>query len=282
MFSSLFNNRRYISPPNDLRLLLNNDENTLSSDDRLTILANRINEAFLTSMASFLPLDSPLASCSPVEAVTFEDVSTENSVFLQLHLKSSKAPGPDGLPIWIFKENADALAKPVNDILNRERCLPASWKMADVTPLPKRKSVLDVNKHLRPISLSPILSKVAEEVVVERYIKPAIVTIVDRPQFGTVPNSSTTHSLISLNHQLSSSTDGNGSLVRMALLDFRNAFDLIDYHILVGKLQTLDLPCWVIALVTNFLTDRQQRVKLGGGSYSEWSSVHAVVLKAPS
>ena len=267
MFLSLFNNRRYISPQNDLRLLLNNDENTLSSDDRLTILANRINEAFLTSMASFLPLDSPLASCSPVEAVTFEDVSTENSVFLQLlHLKSSKAPGPDSLPIWIFKENADALAKAVNDILNRERCLPASWKMADVTPLPKRKSVLDVNKHLRPILLSPILLKVAEEVVVERYIKPAILTIVDRRQFGTFPNSSTTHSLISMIRQLSSSTDGNGSLVRMALLDFRNAFDLIDYHILVGKLQTLDLPCWVIALVTNFLTDRQQRVKLGGGS----------------
>ena len=188
MFSSLFNNRRYISPPNDLRLLLNNDENTLSSDHRLTILANRINEAFLTPMASFLPLDSLLASCSPVEAVTFEDVSTENSVFLQLlHLKSSKAPVPDSLPIWIFKENADALAKAVNDILNRERCLLASWKMADVTPLPKRKSVLDVNKHLRPILLSPILLKVAEEVVVERYIKPAILTIVEPTPVRHIP-----------------------------------------------------------------------------------------------
>lgn len=206
-----------ISPSNDLRLLLNNDENILSPGDRFTNLANRINQAFLTPMASFLPLPSPHVSCPPIEAVIFEDVTTENSGFLQLsHLKSSKAPGPDGLPTWIFKENADVLAKPVSDIFNasfRERCLPVSWKMADVTPLPKQK-----------------------------------------PR----------------------STDGNGSLVRMAFLDFRKAFDLIDHHILVGKLQTLDLPCWVVAWVTNFLTDRQQRVKL------EVFLVGLLFLRSPS
>ena len=107
--------------------------------------------------------------------------------------------------------------------------------------------------------------------------------VVDRRQFGTVPNSSTTHALISIIHELSSSTDGNGSLVRMAFLDFRKAFDLIDHHIIVGKLQTLDLPCWVVAWVTNFLTDRQQRVKLRGGSYSVYGLLYLrESLKAPS
>ena len=96
--------------------------------------------------------------------------------------------------------------------------------------------------------------------------------VVDRRQFGTVPNSSTTHALISMIQQLSSSTDGNGK-----------AFDLIDHHILVGKLQTLDLPCWVVAWVTNFLTDRQQRVKLRGGSYSVYGLLYLrESLKAPS
>lgn len=44
--------------------------------------------------------------------------TTEYSVFVQLsQLNSSKAPGPDGLPSWFLKENADVLAKPVSDIL---------------------------------------------------------------------------------------------------------------------------------------------------------------------
>ena len=81
--------------------------------------------------------------------------------------------------------------------------------MANVTPLSKQKPVLDINVHLRPISLTPVLSKVAEEVVVERYVKPAILKIVDGRQFGTVPRSSTTQALISIIHQLSSSTEGN-------------------------------------------------------------------------
>ena len=62
------------------------------------------------------------------------------------------------------------------EILNssyRENRLPSSWKMADVSPLPKQKPVLDVSKHLRPISLTPIISKLVEEFVVDRFIKPA-------------------------------------------------------------------------------------------------------------
>ena len=114
-------------------------------------------------MASFTTLPSRQEDPPQIEVSALEDVYTENSVFLQLlHLKPSKAPRPDGLPTWIFKENADVLSKPVKDILNRlfrECGLPASWKMANVTPLSKQKPVLDINLHLRPISLTPVLSK---------------------------------------------------------------------------------------------------------------------------
>ena len=52
----------------------------------------------------------------------------------------------------------------------REARLPQSWKEADIIPIPKQKPVKDVNKHLRPISLTPILSKVAEDYVVWRFL----------------------------------------------------------------------------------------------------------------
>ena len=83
-----------------------------------------------------------------------------------------------------------------------ENRLPSSWKSADVIPIPKQKPVRDINKDLRPISFTPIVSKLAREVVVEQYIKPAIFKVVDPNQYGTVPKSSTTHALISTVHNL--------------------------------------------------------------------------------
>ena len=91
------------------------------------------------------------------------------------------------------KENADLLASPITEILNspyREGRLPSSWKKADVVPVPKQKPMKDVNKHLRPFSLTPILSKIAEDHIVEQYVKPAALKEIDQRQFGTIPNSS--------------------------------------------------------------------------------------------
>jgi hypothetical protein len=73
-------------------------------------------------------------------------------------VNTAKANGPDGIPSWVLKENGDLLADPVKEILNlsyRESYLPQSWKEADIV-LPKQKPVKDVNKHLRPISLTSV------------------------------------------------------------------------------------------------------------------------------
>jgi hypothetical protein len=90
----------------------------------------------------------------------------------------------------------------VADIINRsykEAHLPESWKKADFTPIPKQKPVRDVTKHLRPISLTAIVSKVAEEFVVENYyVKPAVLKRIDSNQYGAIPNSSTTIALLSM------------------------------------------------------------------------------------
>ena len=79
----------------------------------------------------------------------------------------------------------------------------------DDAPIPKQTPVYDVNKHLRPISLTPVLSKLAEDFVVDRYVKPAVLAKVDPRQFGTVPGSSTIEALISMTHAWYSATDGN-------------------------------------------------------------------------
>jgi len=175
-----------------------------------------------------------------------------------------------------FERNADLPAAPIADIFNssyREGRLPPSWKEADVVPVPKQRPVQDINKHLRPISLTPILSKIAEE-----YVVAAVLSKIDPQQFGTVPKSSTTHALISMIHSWAKLTDGNGSIMRVVLFDFRKAFDLIDHHVRARKLPCFDISpgsisCWII----DFLTDRKQRIKLSHDCISEWEAVPAGV-----
>ena len=76
------------------------------------------------------------------------------------------------MPNRLLNEYSDILALPITQILNssyREQQLPTIWKMADVPPLPKKKP--DLKKDLRRISLTPCVSKVAEEFVVEDVVK---------------------------------------------------------------------------------------------------------------
>ena len=145
--------------------------------------------------------------------------------------------------------------------------------MADVVPLIKVKPVTDVSKHLRPISLTPALSKIAEEFVVAMYIGPAILSIIDPDQFGAIPKSSTTHALISMVHKWSEATDATGAAVKIVLLDYRKAFDLIDHRTLVQKISILRIPLGVTRWVCDFLMDRKQRVKLANDCFSEWGRV---------
>ena len=123
---------------------------------------------------------------------------------------------------------------------------------------------------LRPISLRPILSKVAEDFVVEEFVKPAVLRKVDPNQFGTIPGGNTTQVLISMLHSWNKATDGSGATFRTVLFDFKKALDLIDHRILLDKLKSYDIPESIVFWVTDVLTCRKQSVcKPGNDCYSE-------------
>ena len=63
---------------------------------------------------------------------------TRDAVYKKLlKLNPKKAHGPDGIPSWLLKENADLLAGPVSDIIN---CLyQESWPGKKPTWWPSKK-----------------------------------------------------------------------------------------------------------------------------------------------
>ncbi|KXJ18534.1 5-hydroxytryptamine receptor 4 [Exaiptasia diaphana] len=109
------------------------------------------------------------------------------------------------------------------------------------------------------------------------YVGPAVLKKIDPDQFGGIPKSSTLYALISMLHHWLQATDGTGAAIRIVLFDYRKAFDLIDHNILVTKIKGLDIPHSALAWVTDFLTHRQQRVKLSADCLSEWGPVPAGV-----
>ena len=79
--------------------------------------------------------------------------------------------------------------------------------MVDVAPLPKKKPTVDIKEELRPISLTPCVSKVAEMFVVDGLVKPTVMSVLDENQYGPIPNSSTTMALFSMLHNWSLSME---------------------------------------------------------------------------
>ncbi len=82
-----------------------------------------------------------------------------------MKVKVSKAVGPDETPNWLLRDLAHIRAGPINAIHNsfiREGYVPNLWRRANICPFPKTTTVSDIKKDTRPISLTPVLSKLLE------------------------------------------------------------------------------------------------------------------------
>ena len=107
-------------------------------------------------------------------------------------------------------------------------------------------------------SLTPSISKVAEDFVVTEHVKPAVLRSLDPSQFGAIPKSSTTFALLEMLHEWSQGTDGNGWTIWTLLFDYKKAFDLIVHSILVRKLRALDIAPSVINWIIDFVSARSE------------------------
>ena len=122
--------------------------------------------------------------------------------------------------------------------------------------------IKNAEKDMRPISLMAILLKTLENFVMEGIMK-QINHLIHQRQFGALSGLSTTHALMSFFHHLNSLSDVPNQCVRILLLDFSKAFDRINHHILVTKMEGMDIDPILIAWVRNFLTGQKQHVKIG-------------------
>jgi hypothetical protein len=188
-----------------------------------------------------------------------------------LSLNTNKSAGPDGLPVWIFRDFAHILAAPLASIANesmRQGHMPDMWKLSDTVPLPKVTPPNSIETDLRPISITSVAAKVIEYFPV-KFLNNSVERSLDKNQFGGLQGSSTAMALIKIVDFLARSTDDSSNTVRMLLCDFSKAFDLVDHSILLEKLHGLGAHETLIRWTANFLCNRSQRVKVGTCKSSE-------------
>ena len=156
----------------------------------------------------------------------------------------------------------------------RECKLPKNRKLANVVPIPKSAPVQHINQHLRSVSLTSILSKVAEDFVAEKELKPGILKILDPNHFGVIHGSSTSQALIKMiNAGQKLQMDREPRLERYFLIVKRHSTLLMTLAIIASKLESFDISHATIKWITDFLSHWQQRVKLGEDCFSEWGNV---------
>ena len=82
------------------------------------------------------------------------------------------AAGLDNIPSWFLKIGAPFFGAPFAALMNlslTSSTVPVQWKVASILPVPKISTPLTPADY-RPITITPILSRILERIVVTEYI----------------------------------------------------------------------------------------------------------------
>ena len=132
--------------------------------------AENINSFFHSVSADLQPLNvETIASVDDADTLPEELIIELYDLEQKLaHINIYKFPGPDGIPNWFLRDFSIWLAEPLSCIFNtsvKTGIFPQLWKRANVVPVPKVQPPGNIETDLRPIPLTPTLSKLLESYV---------------------------------------------------------------------------------------------------------------------
>ncbi|HMK58440.1 MAG TPA: reverse transcriptase family protein [Nitrososphaeraceae archaeon] len=140
--------------------------------------------------------------------------------------------------------------------------LPSEWKIATVTPIFKKGASSKVSNY-RPISLTSTCCKIFELVVKKQLLSFLHVNKIITPaQHGFLQGHSTCTNLLESVNDWSTGLDKSlGTLI--LYVDFAKAFDCVSVPKLIFKLQLIGITGNLLNVLSSFLSERSQRVRVG-------------------
>lgn len=247
--------------------LSNPGGDTLANDD--------IDKAeFLNAQFSsvFIVDDGTTPDLSSIYSVPYH-MSNENFILSRTHvinsikkLKNGSSPGPDNLPACFLINCASQVSVPLHKIFNmslRTSIVPALWKQATVVPVYKGKGPRHIPANYRPISLTCIPCKVFERIINDRIMSHLkLNNLLFQGQHGFLDGKSTATQLLECVNDWTMSLNDRCP-VDIVYLDISKAFDSVSHPKLIHKLRLMGVDDVTLLWVTDFLSDRTQRVRVG-------------------
>lgn len=149
--------------------------------------------------------------------------------------------------------------------------LPDAWKKANVSPLHKSGSKIQVSNY-RPVSLTSIVGKVMEKIMRDELMVYLVSNkLINVKQHGFMPGKSCATNLLEFIDKVTYEIE-QGNYVDVIYTDFSKAFDKVSHTKLLVKLKAYGIIDESYEWIRSFLTGRKQRIILGEAS-SDWAEV---------
>lgn len=195
-----------------------------------------------------------------LNSIYLEPTTPEEVLKLILSLRNTNSVGYDKVSTMALKNIAHLIAEPLCHIINlslEQGTFPQKLKFAVVKPLHKKGSKADMGKY-RPITLTPVLSKVFEKVFYIRLQK-----FLDKnkafakEQNGFRSNKSTALAAFTLIRKVLDSINNRNPTIAL-FLDMSKAFDFVDHDILISKLHRYGIRGPAGNWIKSYLSNRCQ------------------------
>ena len=199
--------------------------------------------------------------------INFEEIrwnlTTEAEVKKIVLQSNDTQPGPDNIPIRIYKNNIDFLCPVIAHLCNlslQNGTFPSVHKIGKVIPIYKNKERNELCNY-RPICLLNSISKVLEKIVSVRLLNHLEVhNILANEQYAYRKSKGTDLAITDFIKNILGNFDNNHVTIAV-FLDLTKAFDCVRHDILLRKLEHYGIRGTSLQWFANYLTNRKQYVK---------------------
>ena len=154
-------------------------------------------------------------------------------------------------------------------------CFLLNEKKGNITPIHKKGHKQNI-KNYRPVSLLPICGTIFERLIFsEMFIYFSANKLISKNQSAFHPGDSCINQLLSITHEIFTSLE-NGLEVGSVSLDITKTFDKVWHEGLIFKLKQNGISGELLYILSDFFSNRKQRVVLNG-QISSWTNFHAGV-----
>jgi len=189
----------------------------------------------------------PKSKITVCDTFSKSNVFSEYIIFRYLDKLKHTSPGPDELPFWFLRLAAPSISAPLSKLYGlslTQSFVPTQWKTSIITPIPKVSKPTGCHEY-RPISVTPILSRLFEKILTINFLYPVLnhsnFTSKLQDQYAFRPTGSTTAALIKLTSTIVNKL-ADSPYVHLITFDASKAFDTVRHSTFMEKLAAMPVP----------------------------------------